>query len=130
MTPGAAAFVNVAAFFRCDVTDVAVELLPRERRSGLEGCFSVCHRGQRFVFHFDGVGGILGKGAVFCHDSRHRNAGCMHGSARQYGMRRYFLPGDHRRRRNTQLLDVIARHNSDNARHRLRRGRCRALSLL
>ena len=92
--------LHVAAFFRRDVTDVAVQFLARQRRAGLERFFRVHHRWQRFVFDLNSIGAILGQGASLRHDCGHRNADAMDGSARQHGMGWYLLARHYRRGRN------------------------------
>ena len=113
-------FVDVATFFRRDVADVAVQLLPRQRRAGLESLLGVDHRWQRFVFHFDGVGSVLGNSAALRDDGRHGHADFMHRAARQNRMGRDLLPGDHRRHRYHQF-DIGASQYGDDAGHCLRR---------
>ena len=62
-------FVDVAALFRRDVADVAVQLLASQRRAGLESLSLRRLPRQRFVFHIDSVRRILGEGAAFRDDA-------------------------------------------------------------
>ena len=92
--------LHIAAFFRRDVTNIAVEFFARERCAWLKRFFCVDYRGQGFVFDLNGIGAILGQGASLRHDRCYRNADAMDGSARQHGMGWYLLARHYRRGRN------------------------------
>ena len=112
--------VYVAAFLRRDVAQVAIQLLPGERRAGLQRLFGIHDRGQRFIFHNDGARSILGKGAAFSNHRRHGSADRVDCPAREQRMGRYLHAGHHRDRRDMQLLaEVIAGHHGDHSGHRL-----------
>src|SRR5262245_56238764 len=74
--------VHVAAFFRRDVTDVAVELFACQRRAGLESLLCVDYGGQRFVLYLDGAGSVLSESAALRHYRGDCNAGFMYGVTR------------------------------------------------
>jgi hypothetical protein len=116
--------VDVAAFFRRDVTQVAFQLLPGERRAGLQRFFGIHDRRQGFIFHNDGVHRILGSGSAFSNHRRHGRSGRVDCPAREQRMGRYLHSGHHRHRRDMQLLaEVIAGHHGDHSGHRLRGSR-------
>src|SRR5262245_41273899 len=73
---------HVAAFFRRDVTDIAVELFARQRRAGLESFLCIDYRGQRFVLYLDGAGSVFSESAALRHYGGDCNAGFMHGATR------------------------------------------------
>jgi hypothetical protein len=112
--------VDVAAFFRRDVAQVAFQLFAGERSAGLQRLFGIHNRGQWFIFHIDSVRRIQGEHPAFSNHRRHRSTGRVDGSARQQRMGRYLHAGHHRDRRDMQLLaEVTAGHHGDHSGHRL-----------
>ena len=90
MIRGGKRFVDVAAVFGQRVTDVAVEILMRQRRAGFERVFGVGHAGQGFVFDDDLMGGVFGLRARLGDHGSHRHADAVHRAAGEHRMRREF----------------------------------------
>ena len=118
MVRGGKRFVDVAAVFGHRVTDVAVEILMRQRRAGFERIFGVGHAGQGIVFDDDLMGRVFGLGARLGDHGRHRHADAVHRAAGEHRMRGNFHVGQHLRRREIQLrVEIVAGDDQLDAGH-------------
>ncbi len=94
------------------VADIAVEFFVRQRRAGLQRFFGIRHAGQRFVFDFDGIGGVLRMRSRVRDDGGDRYAGAVHRAARQHRMRRNLHVRQHLRWREIEFFaQVVAGDN-------------------